>query len=73
MGQNKKLRTKLNKDKKQTRTHEQNIKTLEYLRLKEKENGFTEYDRLPGLNNFVSLEKLQNSNKNTILKNELKD
>lgn len=58
MGQGKKHRTKLNKERKNERTHEQNIKALEALKQKERLNGFDEWERLPGLNTFLNPDTL---------------
>lgn len=54
MGKGKKERTKLNKERKDVRTLEQNLKKLEFLKQKAREDGFKEWERLPGLNTFLS-------------------
>ena len=57
MGKAKQLRTKQNKNNKENRTYEQNIKQLEYLKqLEIKQGGFTPKDceRLPGIHNLLN-------------------
>jgi hypothetical protein len=45
----------MHKNNKENRTYEQNIKQLEYLKLKARDDGFKEWERLPGLNSFFNI------------------